>query len=136
MELSVSSSATCREITGSTTLCAILADPIHHVRTPQAFNALMDQWNKDTVLVPMLVGQEHLEAVINGLRQTGNLAGFLVTVPHKSAVLELCDDATTRAYAVGAVNVVRREADGRLVGEPVGGALDGLCDVHATMTGI
>lgn len=122
METSASPSAAPQEVTGSTMLCAILADPIHHVRTPQAFNNLMRQWRKDAVLVPMHVAPEHLETVMNGLRQTGNLAGFLVTVPHKSTALELCDDASARARAVGAVNVVRREADGRLVGE----ILDGI----------
>lgn len=117
MELSKSSSALWREITGSTKLCAILADPVHHLRSPHAFNALMGQWNKDALLVPLHVAPDQLDAVIGGLRQTKNLAGFLVTIPHKSSVLGYCDVASPRASAVGAVNVVRREADGRLVGE-------------------
>lgn len=82
----------------------------------------MNRWGKDAVLVPMHVAPENLESIVNGLRQTRNLAGFLVTVPHKSAVLALCDDASAQAYAVGAVNVVRRAADGRLIGE----ILDGI----------
>jgi shikimate dehydrogenase len=116
------------QITGSTTLCAILADPIHHVRLPQTFNALMEQWNRDVLLVPVHVVPDALVAVINGLRQVQNLAGFAVTVPHKSAVLALCDEASPHAHAVGAVNVVRREADGRLVGEILDGVgfVDGL----------
>lgn len=122
MSLSVPVSKASFEVTGTTTLCAILADPIHHVRTPQAFNALMRQWNRDVVLVPVHVAADQLCAVVDGLRHVKNLAGFLVTVPHKSAVLELCDIVSARASAVGAVNVVRREADGRLAGE----ILDGL----------
>lgn len=82
---------------------------------------LMDQWNKDAVLVPMHVAPDQLGAVISGLRQTKNLAGFLVTVPHKSDVIAYCDIASARASAAGAVNVVRREADGRLVGENLDG---------------
>jgi shikimate dehydrogenase len=119
---SVSGPPTFLQVTGSTTLCAILADPIHHVRTPQAFNALMRQWNKDVLLVPVHVAPDQLRTVVDGLRHVRNLAGFSVTVPHKSMVLELCDIVSTRASAVGAVNVVRREADGRLVGE----ILDGI----------
>lgn len=108
-------------ITGSTKLCAILADPIHQVRAPQAFNALMRQWTKDVVLVPMHVVSDNLETAINGLRQTENLAGFAVTVPHKSAVLGLLDEASPHARAVGAVNVVRRDPDGRLIGDVLDG---------------
>lgn len=109
------------EVTGSTTLCAILADPIHHLRTPQAFNALMRQRGKDVLLVPVHVVPEQLRTVVDGLRHVRNLAGFLVTVPHKSGAFELCDIVSARASAVGAVNVVRREADGRLVGEILDG---------------
>jgi shikimate dehydrogenase len=108
-------------ITGSTTLCAILAHPIRHVRLPQTFNALMRAWNKDVVLMPVHVVPDQLTKVIDGLRQTENLSGFAVTVPHKSAVLGLCDEASARAHAVGAVNVVRREAGGRLVGDILDG---------------
>ena len=122
MSPSASGSGTASPVTGATTLCAILADPVHHVRTPQAFNALMERWNKDVVLVPVHVAPDQLRTVVDGLRHVRNLAGFVVTVPHKSAALELCDVVRARASAVGAVNVVRREADGRLIGE----TLDGL----------
>lgn len=108
-------------ITGSTTLCAILADPIDHVRLPQTFNALMEQWNKDVVLVPVHVGKEQLLAVAHCLRHIRNLAGFAVTVPHKTAILEICDAVSARAQAIGAVNVVRRDANGQLVGDNLDG---------------
>jgi shikimate dehydrogenase len=109
------------DITGSITLCAILAHPIRHVRLPQTFNALMRAWNKDVALMPLHVVPERLAQVVDGLRHTGNLAGFAVTVPHKSEVLGLCDEASARAHAVGAVNIVRRKADGRLVGDILDG---------------
>uniref|UniRef100_B0T7H0 Shikimate dehydrogenase substrate binding domain protein n=1 Tax=Caulobacter sp. (strain K31) TaxID=366602 RepID=B0T7H0_CAUSK len=117
----MTSSSTTPQITGATKVCAILADPIHQVRTPQAFNALMRQWNQDAVLVPLHVVPAKLETAIRGLRQTENLAGFAVTVPHKAAVLRWLDEASAHAHAVGAVNVVRREADGRLVGDVLDG---------------
>jgi shikimate dehydrogenase len=44
-----------------------------------------------------------------------------VTVPHKTAMPALCDELTPAAQRIGAVNVVRRTAAGRLVG----GMLDG-----------
>ena len=45
-----------------------------------------------------------------------DLEGLNVTVPHKVAVIEHLDALTPTATAIGAVNVVRREPDGRLVG--------------------
>src|SRR5690606_5894331 len=40
-----------------------------------------------------------------------------VTVPHKTAALNLCDEVSMAARDIGAVNTVRREASGRLVGD-------------------
>jgi shikimate dehydrogenase len=120
MELSTTNSQAF-EMTGLTKLCAIVADPIHQVRMPTTFTALMREWNQDAVLVPMHVVPENLEAALTGLRRMENLAGFAVTVPHKSAVLEYLDEVSEHARAVGAVNVVRREADGRLIGEILDG---------------
>jgi shikimate dehydrogenase len=45
-----------------------------------------------------------------------DLEGLNVTVPHKVAVMEHLDALTPAATAIGAVNAVRREADGRLTG--------------------
>ncbi|HEU6442377.1 MAG TPA: shikimate dehydrogenase, partial [Microvirga sp.] len=44
------------EITGRTAIWGILADPIHHVKTPQALNALMREREVDGVLIPFHVG--------------------------------------------------------------------------------
>ncbi len=104
------------EITGNTRISAIIADPIHHVKTPQGINARLDELRVDGVLVPVHVTADGLSAVVDGFRQMQNFQGFIVTVPHKSAIVALCDEVDPDAARIGAVNVVCREADGRLKG--------------------
>jgi shikimate dehydrogenase len=109
------------EITGRTAIWGILADPIVHVKTPQGLNTLMRERRVDGVLIPFHVGADDLADLVSGLRLMRNLKGFVVTVPHKTAVVDLCDEISKRARAIGAVNTVRREADGRLVGDMLDG---------------
>ena len=45
-----------------------------------------------------------------------DLRGLNVTIPYKRSVVALLDSLTPEAEAVGAVNCIRREADGRLTG--------------------
>jgi shikimate dehydrogenase len=104
-------------ITGNTKLFGIVADPIAQVRTPESLNAYFKQEGLDAVLVPMHVSPEGLPAMFEAFRRMRNLGGFIATVPHKTDALDLCDEVTESARAIGAVNTVRREADGRLVGD-------------------
>lgn len=108
-------------ITGRTRLFGILADPIHHVRAPQAINALFAQRGFDGVLVPMHVTAAALPAMVDALRRIENFDGCVVTMPHKSAIVSLLDHVTDDARQVGAVNIVRRDAAGRLHGHILDG---------------
>ncbi|QRG07374.1 shikimate dehydrogenase [Xanthobacter dioxanivorans] len=110
-----------REISGLTRVFGILADPIHHVKTPQMLNALMAREGRDGVMVPFQVSSEDLPTLVAGLKRMKSLGGFVVTVPHKTAIVDLCDEVSDSARRIGAVNTVRREADGRLVGEMLDG---------------
>lgn len=108
-------------ITGRTRLYGILADPIAHVKAPQVMHALFAEHGIDGVLVPIHVTPDGLAGVLNGLRRIENFGGFIATVPHKSAMLTLCDRVSDRARLVGAVNCVRREADGTMIGDMLDG---------------
>jgi shikimate dehydrogenase len=108
-------------ITGLTRVYGILADPIAQVRTPQALNALMRARGIDGVLVPLHVPADGLRALLAGIRAWQNFGGFIATVPHKPAMIELCDEATPRAKAIGAANAVRRNADGTLSADMLDG---------------
>jgi len=116
-----------RSITGRTRVFGILADPIYHVKTPQTMNAVFDSHGLDCVLVPFHVAPVGLPALVEGLRKMQNFGGFIATVPHKPSMLHLCDEVTDAARHIGAVNCVKREADGRLVGT----MLDGIGFVEA-----
>ncbi|MCD1652105.1 shikimate dehydrogenase [Halomonas meridiana] len=104
------------DITGKTKICAIIADPIHHVKTPQGINRLCEETGKDAVMVPVHVSSKDLVSVVNGFRAMQNLAGFVITVPHKTAVAKLCDELSDDAARMAAVNVIRRSPDGKLHG--------------------
>lgn len=103
-------------ITGHTALLPIVADPVTHVRTPAIFNAYLADAGIDAVVVPVHVRAEALRRVVDGMRATQNQRAIIVTVPHKIAIVELCDELHDSARLAGAVNLVRREPDGRLVG--------------------
>ena len=117
------------EITGKTRLFAIIADPILQVKTPQLINELLAQRGVDGVLVPLHVPPAALPACVAALRGMLNFCGMVVTVPHKTAIVQLCDEVSPAAAMVGAVNVVRREPDGRIVGDILDGKgfVSGLC---------
>ncbi len=103
-------------VTGRTRIFGIVADPIHHVKTPEAFNRLLEAEGVDGVMVPVHVSPSGLGDMLDGFRAMRNFGGFIVTVPHKTPVVDLCDELVGDAAQVGAVNCIRREPDGRLVG--------------------
>ncbi|WP_417278973.1 shikimate dehydrogenase family protein [Celeribacter sp.] len=108
-------------ITGHTKTLAILADPVTHVRTPQALNARFEADGVDAILVPLEVPSAALEPMLKGLAGARNFAGAVVTVPHKTAVPALCDALSARAAAAQSVNVIRRRSDGSLYGDILDG---------------
>lgn len=108
-------------IDGKTKLYAIVADPIEQVKTPQTLNALMLERQFNGVLVPMHVASADLNDWFQSLRSIKNFHGLIVTLPHKQSIAMLCDEVSDAARLIGAVNVVRRQADGRMVGDILDG---------------
>jgi shikimate dehydrogenase len=102
-------------ITGRTRVAGIVADPVAQAQSPVLVNALLAERGIDAVLVPLHVPAGGLERFLAGMRAVASFAGVLVSMPHKTAVVSLVDEVTREGREVGACNVVRREADGRLV---------------------
>jgi shikimate dehydrogenase len=117
------------DVTGRTRIWGILADPIVHVKTPQMINAVASERGIDGLMIPFHVAPSDLAALVKGLKGMKSLGGFVVTVPHKAAIVDLLDEVSPSARLIGAANCVRREADGRLVGE----MLDGIGFVTGLM---
>ncbi|WP_249123006.1 MULTISPECIES: shikimate dehydrogenase [unclassified Bradyrhizobium] len=113
---------TMSSLNGNTLIFGTVADPVAHVTSPWRFDALFREWSVNAVMLAFHVRPDNLGTFLTGARVLENLKGFCVTVPHKMAVVPLLDEVTPRATRVGAVNVVRREPDGRLIGDQ----LDGL----------
>lgn len=72
-------------------------------------------------MIAMDLASERVAAFIEVARGWQNLRGVVVTVPHKQAFAKLCNVLTPRAKALGAANVIRRNADGTLTGDMVDG---------------
>ena len=104
-------------IKGTTRLYVIVGDPIVQVRSPETFTARFQAAGFDAVLVPAHVPEAHFDAVVSGLTKLGNLDGLIATVPFKARALALADRIGEAARSIGAVNALRREADGTWTGD-------------------
>lgn len=109
-------------IGGTTRLMGVIGDPIVQARTPGAINPIFAAMGADIVCVPLHVPAADLATCWAGLKAMPNLVGFGITLPHKQAALALCDSLDPLAERVGAVNLVRREADGSFRGYQFDGA--------------
>jgi shikimate dehydrogenase len=100
------------KITGTTRLYAIIGDPIAQVRSPQVYTERFAATGIDAVLVPAHVPADRFDKIVPALLELANLDGLLVTVPFKARMVPFAQRLGMSAQAVGAVNALRREADG------------------------
>ncbi|MCQ0986050.1 shikimate dehydrogenase family protein [Jiella marina] len=103
-------------ISGRTRLMGVIGDPIVQAKTPGAIEPHFARHGADIACVPFHIPPSGLEAAWAGLKAMPNIVGFGVTLPHKQAILPLCDSLDPLAELGGAVNLVRRERDGSFRG--------------------
>jgi shikimate dehydrogenase len=101
-------------ITATTRLVALLGHPVAHSLSPRMQNAAFAARALDWAYVACDVDPDALTAAVAGLRALG-FAGANVTIPHKGAVAELCDELDDLSRRSGAVNTIVFR-DGRIVG--------------------
>jgi shikimate dehydrogenase len=104
-------------IKGSTTLIAHIGWPTHAFKAPLIYNPYFEQAGIDAVVVPMGCKAEHYADFLRAVFRLENIGGALVTMPHKVTTVGLLDVVSPTARIAGACNAVRRDADGRLVGD-------------------
>lgn len=98
-------------------VAGILGDvPSTYAKSPRLWNAAFQALGLKATYVPFDVPQGRLPDVITLLRASDAFLGGSVTVPYKQAVIPLLDDVDPLARRIGAVNVIARAADGRLLG--------------------
>jgi shikimate dehydrogenase len=107
-------------IAGTTRLVGLIGDPVAHSLSPRMQNAAFEAAGLDWVYVPLHVQPAALAAALRGLAALG-FTGANVTIPHKLAACELCDELSQVASRGGSVNTVIVREDGTLFGTSTDG---------------
>lgn len=107
------------EITGTTRLTCLLGSPVAHSISPQMHNESFRQLGLDYVYTAFDVPPERLREAVDALKLL-NARGFNLTMPHKTAILEMVDVLSPAAKLAQAVNTVTYE-DGKLFGHTTDG---------------
>ena len=108
-----------RGLTGTARLAGVIGWPVSHSRSPRLHGHWLARYGIDGAYVPLPVRPEALTEAVRGLRAVG-FAGLNVTLPHKQAVMALCDTLDESARRAGAVDTLVFGPDG--VGNGVRGS--------------
>ena len=93
----------------------VIGHPVAHSLSPHIHNYWIDKYGLSGSYEAINVMPDRLSAVVPQLIEEG-YAGFNVTVPHKVAVMDLCDSIDDTAQKIGAVNTLVVKEDGKLHG--------------------
>ncbi|HEY79499.1 MAG TPA: shikimate dehydrogenase [Anaerolineae bacterium] len=96
-------------------LTGLIGWPVAHSKSPAMHNAAFRAAGVDGFYALLPVPPQRVGEAVAGLRALG-FRGANVTVPHKRAVIPFLDELSPEARAIGAVNTILVEKDGRLVG--------------------
>jgi len=93
---------------------AVIGDPLRQSVSDFMHGWIYEQLGLEAEYKKIKVPQDGLKHWV-GLPSARKLAGFNVTIPHKSAIMPLLDEINARTAPIGAVNCVRRY-NGKLTG--------------------
>jgi shikimate dehydrogenase len=104
-------------LNGDTRIIAHVGYPTSTFKSPMIYNPWFQKRGVNTAVVPIGVKAEDFARAFPEICRFTNFHGALITMPHKIAVIGLIDEASTAVKVAGSCNAVRRNSDGRLVGD-------------------
>lgn len=96
-------------------VAAVLGWPVAHSLSPRLHGFWLREQGIAGTYLGLPVTPENFGTAVHGLAAAG-FRGANVTVPHKLAALRLADDVDDAARAIGAVNTLVFQPDGRILG--------------------
>jgi len=114
-----------RTISGRTRVAGVIGWPVEHSLSPVLHAAGFASLDIDWTYVAFPTPPDSVHRVVDSARTLG-IAGLSVTMPHKTAVVELCDGLSESARNLQSVNTIEFRSDGRTIGHSTDG--DGLVD--------
>lgn len=114
-----------RTISGRTRVAGVIGWPVEHSLSPVLHAAGFASLDIDWTYVAFPTHPDSVHRVVEAARTLG-VAGLSVTMPHKTAVVDLCDTLTDSARVLRSVNTIEFRSDGRSIGHSTDG--DGLVD--------
>ena len=106
---------------GNTRLVSLIGNPIRHSASPATHTLSFNKLGLDAVYVAFNVSADGLPAILDAMRAMEGWDGSNVTMPCKQAVIPYLDGLSDAAELMGAVNVIKKEDDGRLIGHNTDG---------------
>jgi shikimate dehydrogenase len=104
-------------LNGDTDLIAHVGYPTSTFKSSMIYNPWFDKRGINACVVPMGVKAENFRAAFQQICRFTNFRGALITMPHKTAVVDLMDEISTTVKIAGSCNAVRVDRDGRLIGD-------------------
>src|SRR5271169_7035673 len=104
-------------LNGDTRIIAHVGYPTTTFKSPMIYNPWFEKRGVNAAVVPLGVKSEDFVRAFPEICRFTNFHGALITMPHKIAVIGLIDDVSTAVKVAGSCNAVRRNAEGRLVGD-------------------
>jgi shikimate dehydrogenase len=104
-------------ISGHTRLIAHLGVPTESFKAPMIYNPYFEERGIDAVVMPMGCEAADFPALLPLLFRLRNIAGALITMPHKVTAASIVGRISVTAQVCGSCNAVRREPDGTLTGD-------------------
>jgi len=109
-------------ISGHTHLISLIGNPIRHSKSPVTHSVSFEKLGIDTVYLAFNITPEDLPDVLAAMRRMDGWDGSNVTMPCKQAVIPHLDGLSDAAELMGAVNVIQKTEDGKLIGHNTDGA--------------
>ncbi len=110
-------------ISTSTSIAAVIGDPVKHSLSPIIHNIGFQSLGIDWFYVACQVKEGDAQSALDAMKVLG-LRGLSVTMPHKTAIASLVDSVSPAAQALCSVNTIEVATDGSLIGHSTDG--DGL----------
>jgi len=104
-------------LNGATQIIAHVGYPTTTFKSPMIYNPWFEKCGINAAVVPLGVRSEDFARAFPEICRFANFHGALITMPHKIAVIGLIDNVSTAVKVAGSCNAVRRDKDGRLVGD-------------------